>query len=71
VNKLKETMCSASAVNKQYHSRMQMYKEHVWKISVCIWGTYTLEPALSITRMRQFVTNMVKYPHRTLSLDIC
>jgi len=64
-------MCSASAVNKQYHSGMHLYKEHVWKISAYIWGTYTLEPVLSITRMRQFVTNMVKHPLRTLSLDIC
>jgi len=45
-------MYSASAVNKQYHSGTQMYKERVWKISAYIWGTYTLEPALSITRMR-------------------
>jgi len=52
MNKQKETMCSASAVNKQYHSGMRMYKEDVWKISLCIWDTYTLEPALSIGRMR-------------------
>jgi len=45
-------MRSASAVNKQYHSGTRMYEEHVWKITVCIWGTYTLELALSITRRR-------------------